>query len=99
MSWNYRVWHTYYEPTEEDFFEVKETYYNSSGEICACTESASSPSGCTQEELKESLQHMTDAMDEAIIETQGFVFAQFDFDKEASQEVDSERSETECSNP
>ena len=74
MNWNYRVWKDVFDG--EDFFSIKETYYNDAGEITACTTDAVNPSGGTFLELDEDLQHFLGAMCKPVLVTDGFVFAQ-----------------------
>jgi len=77
--WNHRVWrHTHHGADEEESFQVKETYHNKAGEICACTEDAAEAYGYTLEELKENLQRMLKATEQPALDEEGFVFAQWD---------------------
>lgn len=75
--WNHRVWrHT--SPVDEPTYQVKETYYNAAGDICACTEEATGAYGYTLDELKVNILRMLDAANGPVLEEEGFVFAKWD---------------------
>lgn len=75
-SWNYRLWKI--NNGVETFYELKETYYNNKGEICACTDRPAEVSGESVEEIKTRLQQMltdvTLSADDILVD-EGFVFA------------------------
>lgn len=79
MDWNHRVWRTI--RNEEEWFEVKETYYNAQGEIWGCTENPTNASGYTVDQLKENLERMLKAVNNTgpgdILDTEGFKFAEW----------------------
>lgn len=80
MNWNHRVWRTMY--NEEETLEIKETYYNDSGEVCGCTENVATVYGFSMSELKTNLERMIRAVDNSnpkdILDTAGFKFGKWD---------------------
>lgn len=86
MSWNHRVWQEEY--GDETVFCVKQTYYNSKGEVTGCTETATAAYGENLEELKETLLRHLDAVNSAlsmdvghlVLEDKGFEFAKWDYE-------------------
>ena len=75
MSWNYRVTHsveewqgTINEQVREDFFSIREVYYDSSGGIECWTEKSIGPGGETLEELRDDLHLMLKAFELPILE-------------------------------
>jgi hypothetical protein len=79
LMWNHRVWRTTY--NEEVCYEVKETYYNASGQICGCTEEAYKVYGYSFIEMKETLARITKLLENTeesdILDTEGFIFAEW----------------------
>jgi hypothetical protein len=73
MTWNHRVWQE--EFGDETVFCIKETYYNSSGEVCSCTENATAAYGENLEELEEVLLRQLNAVQEAIMAKQDVLYA------------------------
>lgn len=81
--WNNRVWKTTHTCGDEieEVYSIKETYYNSAGDICACTEQPAEARGYSLAELKENLERMlrVASMEEVdVINEDGFVFAPFE---------------------
>lgn len=80
MSWNHRVWLEKF--GDESFYTIRETYYNTKGDVTACSAEPDEPHGGTLEELQESLRRMTKAVDsaqheacEGVLRLDGFKFA------------------------
>ena len=81
MSWNYRVCKETYKPgtpQEEVSFEIKEVYYNKSGEIWAVSENGASVYGETPDEVNEVLEKMNRATNKEVIDLDTLVFAKRD---------------------
>jgi hypothetical protein len=84
--WNNRVWQESF--GDESVYCIKETYYNSKGEVCSCSEAANAAYGETLEELKEALTRQLDAVDavlqgigHVVLEDKGFEFAKWDYEQ------------------
>lgn len=73
MTWNYRVW-----KDGDEYFIVKETYYNDAGEISSCTKDAVFPSGSTLKELRSDIKRFTESLTKPVLITKDFVFAPMD---------------------
>jgi hypothetical protein len=77
MSWNIRLWQLKTK-TGETYLEAKETYYNSKGEICACTENPVNICGDSVEDILEYLELLKRDIErskEDILVDDGFIFA------------------------
>lgn len=70
MSWNYRIIKTRLPENEieEYSFGIHEVYYNDSGEIQSCTVNPVDPYGTSEEELRECLRMMTEALDKPVLD-------------------------------
>lgn len=75
--WNHRVWKQTF--GEDVVYSIRETYYNDSGEICACTsDPASADSSESIDNLKQYLEWMLKAVnsDLSILDFDNFKFAE-----------------------
>ena len=74
MNWNHRVVKRTY--TSEDgkpvyrevMYGVHEAYYDEKGKVFMITDNPTAPSGDSMEELKESLEYMTKALEHPILD-------------------------------
>lgn len=78
MSWNYRIV-VENKGKEEEFWSIREVYYNKQGLIYAMTEESQSPIGEDMEELKEDFLHMQEAFHKDVIVLDNFKFAEADY--------------------
>lgn len=83
MTFNHRVWLC--KDTYETWYEIRETYYNSTGEVMFCTEGAARIGvGGTLEDLLETLEWAKVAVENAVrlpgtvLVDEGFEFADED---------------------
>jgi len=79
--WNYRLWKITGE--NEDWIELRETYYNSNGEICACVERASDMVFYSKDldEISDVINRMHDDLKKCwadILDYETFKFAEWD---------------------
>ena len=80
MSWNHRVV-VELKGTEEEWWSIREVYYNDAGDICAMTEDSVGGVGDSIEDLTSELLHMINALyKDVIVFNDDFVFAPWDFD-------------------
>jgi len=80
MSWNHRVV-VEGKGTEEEWWSIREVYYNDAGDICAMTEDSVGGVGDSIEDLTSELLHMINALyKDVIVFDDDFVFAPWDFD-------------------
>lgn len=77
MSWNYRIV-VENKGKEEEFWSIREVYYNKQGLIYAMTEESMEPTGETEEELTEDFLHMQHAFYKDVIVLDNFKFASMD---------------------
>ena len=77
MSWNYRIV-VENKGTEEEFWSIREVYYNKQGLIYAMTEESMEPTGETEEELKDDFLRMQHAFYKDVIVLDNFKFAPMD---------------------
>jgi hypothetical protein len=71
MTWNYRVCkETYPEGllNEEDYYSIREVYYDDDGKITGVTENAVGVSGYTIDEIKFSLEKMQLALNKDVVD-------------------------------
>lgn len=73
MTWNYRVCKETF--PEDDYYSIREVYYNNNGEITAVTEDAVGVSGYTIDEMKFSLEKMNLALNKDVVDLNTIVFA------------------------
>lgn len=79
MSWNHRVV-VENKGTEEEWWSIREVYYNDNGDICAMTEDGAGPIGDGLEELTWDMLHMMNALyKDVIVFDDDFVFAPWSF--------------------
>lgn len=67
MTWNYRVCKERI-LNEEDYYSVREVYYDADGKITAVTENAVGVSGYTIDEIKFSLEKMQLALNKDVVD-------------------------------
>jgi len=80
MSWNHRVV-VEGKGTEEEWWSIREVFYNSNGNICGMTEGGVDPVGSTLDDLRQEALHMVNAFyKDIIVLDDDFVFAPWDFD-------------------
>jgi len=80
MSWNYRVVIAD-KGTEEEWWSIREVYYNDDGEICGMTKDAVGVVGIDKGEVTWDLLNMLNALyDDPIEINDDFVFADWGFD-------------------
>mgnify|MGYP003432318788 FL=1 len=65
MTWNYRVIQN--TKDDEDFYYIKEVYYDQDGNIKLYSEDSIAPHGLTYDELREDLEMMLNAFNYPII--------------------------------
>lgn len=81
MSWNYRVV-VENKGTEEEWWSVREVYYNDNGDICAMSEDGAGPIGDSLTELRNDILRITNALYKSvIIFDDDFVFAPWNFSR------------------
>jgi hypothetical protein len=74
-TWNHRVWQV--EDEEDTFFEIRETYYNSKGEVVACTEEATRVCEESLTSLAEQLERMKACLEKGILVLNGFQWGEW----------------------
>lgn len=81
MSWNYRVV-VENKGTEDEYWSIREVYYNDDGEICGMTaDGGTSAIGIDKGELTADFLNMLNALySEEIVLDENFVFAPWNFD-------------------
>jgi len=81
MSWNYRVV-IEFKGTEEEYWSIREVYYNDDDEICGMTaDGGTSPIGIDRGEITGDLLNMLNALyKDVIVLDDDFVFARWNFD-------------------
>lgn len=88
MSWNHRVV-VENKGTEEEWWSIREVYYNDNGDICAMTEDGAGPIGDGLEELTWDMLHMMNALyKDVIVFDDDFVFAPWDFSRKECDDID-----------
>jgi hypothetical protein len=88
MSWNYRVV-VENKGTEEEWWSIREVYYNDNDDICAMSEDGAGPIGDGLEELTVDILHMVNALyKDVIIFDDDFVFAPWNFTLKECDDID-----------
>jgi len=78
--WNYRIV-IEDKGTEEEWWSIREVFYNKNGEICGITTEPIAPIGVDMKELETDMAYMKLAMwKDPIILDEDFVFGPWDFD-------------------
>lgn len=77
MSWNYRIV-VENKGTEEEFWSIREVYYNKQGLIYAMTQESQAPIGEDEQELTDDFLHMQHAFYKDVIVLDNFKFAKAD---------------------
>jgi len=88
MSWNHRVV-VENKGTEEEWWSIREVYYNDNGDICAMTEDGAGPIGDGLKELTWDILHMMNALyKDVIVFDDDFVFAPWNFTRKECVDID-----------
>jgi len=86
--WNHRVV-VENKGTEEEWWSIREVYYNDNGDICAMTEDGAGPIGDGLEELTLDILHMVNALyKDVIVFDDDFVFAPWNFSRKECDDID-----------
>lgn len=87
MNWNHRVW--VQKIGEESFYSVRETYYNSKGQVTACSAKPERIGSDSLEGLAKTLERMQSAvyvvqhgLGHVVLEFDEFEYAPWDTDEE-----------------
>ncbi len=90
MTWNHRVVKYVGKDCgiDETFYEIREAYYNQDGKIWAITENATGVFGENIDQLKVTLDRMTKALEQEVIDLETYVFAKPDFNDEDIKDLE-----------